>query len=188
MSTFPIDPEHVSADTAASRAELPSGVATEADLMTFLAGLGITTETVRHPPVFTVEEAKTLRGDLPGTHIKNLFLKDKKGRLWLVVVDEDRPMDLKDLRRRLGAAPLSFAKPDVLADVLGVEPGSVTPFAALNDTTGAVTVVLDAAVMAGDRLHCHPLINTATTAIAPDDLHRFLRACGHDPLVIDLTT
>lgn len=156
--------------------------------MAFLADLGIATETVRHPPVFTVEQAKALRGDLPGSHIKNLFLKDKKGRLWLVVVEEDRPVDLKDLRRRMGAAPLSFAKPELLADALGVEPGSVTPFAAINDEAGLVTVVLDAALMDSERLHCHPLTNTATTGITPADLDRFLRACGHGPLVIDLTS
>ena len=155
--------------------------ATEDDLFTRFKDLGIETTTVRHAPVFTVEENKALRGSLSGGHAKNLFLKDKKGQLWMVVADEDRPIDLKDLRRRIGAAHLSFAKPDVLLEVLGVEPGSVTPFAVINDTDVRVRVVLDAELMSEDRLNFHPLANTATTAITPSDLVSFLTACGHAP-------
>src|SRR6266511_4987440 len=103
--------------------------ATEEDLFARLAALGITVETHRHAPVFTVAQAKALRGELPGAHTKNLFLKDKKRVRWLVVAMEDRAIDLKVLRRRNGSAPLSFASADVLREVLGVDAGSVTPFA-----------------------------------------------------------
>lgn len=136
--------------------------------------------------MFTVAESKRLRGELPGGHCKSLFLKDKKDRLWLVVALEDREIDLKDLRKRIGAANLSFGKPEQLGQVLGIEPGAVTPFAVINDTKGAVTVVLDRAMMGRDLLNYHPLVNTATTAIAPSDLLAFLSATGHEPLNVDL--
>jgi len=160
--------------------------ATEDDLFQRFADLGIETTTVRHPPVYTVEEAKALRGDLAGGHIKNLFLKDKKGALWLVVVLEDRAIDLKALRHAIGAAQLSFGKPDLLMDVLGIEPGAVTPLSLINDTDGRVIPILDAALMDYDVVNCHPLTNAATTAIAPQDLLRFIRACGHEPRTLDL--
>jgi len=148
--------------------------------------LGIDTETVEHPAVFTVDEAKALRGELPGAHSKNLFLKDKKGRFWLVVALEDRAIDLKALRHVIGAAPLSFGKPDALETLLGITPGSVTPFSAINDTEGAVTVVLDAEMLAQEPLNFHPLVNTATTRISADGLLAFLRATGHEPVIAAL--
>jgi len=160
--------------------------ATEADLFARLQQLGVPVETHRHPPVFTVAEARMLRGALPGQHTKNLFLKDKKGVLWLVVADEERAVDLKALRHRIGAAPLSFASAEVLRERLGVEPGSVTPFALINDAQAAVRVVLDAGMMAADILNFHPLANTATTAISPDGLIAFIRSCGHEPLLVAL--
>jgi len=160
--------------------------ATEADLMTRFEALGIATTTVRHPAVFTVDESKALRGDLPGGHTKNLFLKDKKGNLWLVVALEGRPIDTKDLRHRIGAAPLSFGRPDLLLEILGIEPGSVTPFAVINDTESRVTVVLDDGLMAFDQLNFHPLTNTATTVISPADLVSFLTDTGHPPRIAAL--
>ena len=161
--------------------------ATGQDLYDLLARLGIATETARHPPVFTVEEARAHRGTLPGIHTKNLFLKDKKGILWLIVAGEDRAIDLKALRPRIGSAPLSFASPDRLREVLGVEPGSVTPFALINDREARVRVVLDAELLALSPLNFHPLVNTATTAIAPDDLLVFVRSCGHEPRIARLS-
>ncbi|MFO1127447.1 MAG: prolyl-tRNA synthetase associated domain-containing protein [Rhodospirillales bacterium] len=159
---------------------------TPAALLTRLAQLGMRVTTVDHPPVATVDANKALRGALPGGHTKNLFLKDKKGGLWLVVALEDRPVDLKELRRRLAAPPLSFARPEVLRDALGVEPGAVTPFAVINDDRGLVRVVLDAAMLAIDPLNFHPLVNTRTTAIAAADLLRFLDEMRHPPLVLDM--
>lgn len=156
------------------------------DLFRRLADLGIETRTIEHPPVYTVEEAKVHRGELTGGHCKNLFLKDKKGQLWLVVTLEDRAIDMKALRHRIGASHLSFGKPELLREVLGIEPGSVTPFAVINDEESRVNVVLDAEMMEMRPLNYHPLENTATTSIAPEDLKRFLEASGHPPAVVAL--
>jgi Ala-tRNA(Pro) deacylase len=161
---------------------------TREELMAALARLGISAATVDHPPVFTVEEAQALRGQVPGAHTKNLFLKDKKDRLFLVVAPEDAEIDLKQLHHRIEAnGRLSFGKPDLLMETLGVTPGSVTAFAPINDTEGRVTVVLDASLAAADTVNCHPLVNTATTTIAAKDLLAFLRSTGHEPLVVRLT-
>lgn len=160
--------------------------ASEADLFALLDRLGIGTRTVRHRPVFTVEEAQSVREGLPGGHTKNLFLKDKKGALWLVVADETAAIDLKSLHARIGAARLSFASPAVLREVLGIAPGSVSPFALINDIAHRVRLVLDAALLRRDPLNFHPLDNSATTAIAMRDLLVFLKALGVTPLILDL--
>ena len=147
--------------------------------------LGIAHRTVEHPPVFTVEEAKALRGNLPGHHIKNLFLRNKKEAMWLVVALEDREIDLKRLGEALGGGRLSFGSPERLRRHLGVEPGSVTPFALLNDTGHRVTLVLDRGLVEGGPLNAHPLTNTMTTAISFADLSRFFEATGHKPQWLD---
>lgn len=157
---------------------------TPAELFAALDGLGIAHATVRHPPLFTVEQSRTLRGQIPGGHTKNLFLRDKKGALVLVVALEDAVIELKGLHRLLGATGrFSFGSADLLREVLGVAPGSVTPFAVINDTDGRVTVVLDAAMMEHATLNYHPLTNTMTTSIASDDLVRFLDWTGHPPRI-----
>ena len=150
-----------------------------------LDALGIARHTVEHPPVFTVEEAKALRGNLPGHHIKNLFLRNKKEEMWLVVALEDRAIDLKRLGEALGAGRLSFGSPDRLRRQLGVEPGSVTPFALVNDETRAVRLALDRGLMEGGPINAHPLVNTMTTAIAMADLLRLFETTGHAPLWLD---
>ncbi len=160
--------------------------ATVEDLFARLEGLGIAARTVEHPPVFTVEEAKALRGELPGAHIKNLFLRNKKGAMWLVVCLEDRQIDLKALAAALGAGRFSFGSAERLMQHLGILPGAVTPFAVINDKAGAVQVVLDKAMLADGPINCHPLVNHMTTALAPDGLVRFLEAEDHAPLVLDL--
>ena len=157
--------------------------ATPSDLFTFLDAQGIAFKTVTHPPLFTVEQSQALRGTIPGGHTKNLFLKDKKGAVFLVVAPEDAKIDLKSLHHRLGAARLSFGSERLLAELLGVAPGSVTPFAAINDTDRKVTVVLDAGLMQHRLVNCHPLVNTMTTTIATEDLKRFLLATGHNPQI-----
>ncbi len=159
--------------------------ATPEQLFAFLDRLGIAHRTVTHPAVFTVEEARLLRGQVPGGHTKNLFLKDKKGALFLVVAEEDARIELKSLHRRLGASGrFSFGSAELMREVLGVEPGAVTPFAALNDTGGKVEVVLDAAMMRHASLNYHPLVNTMTTSIGRDDLVAFLKATGHIPRIV----
>jgi len=146
--------------------------------------LGIAVKTQEHGPAFTVEDAKALRGEIPGGHCKNLFLKDKKGQLWLVVTLEEAQIDLKGLPAKIGAARISFGKPELLMEVLGIAPGSVTPFALINDTERRVNVVLDEGMMAHELVNYHPLCNTATTTIRSADLLAFIEACGHKPQIV----
>lgn len=155
------------------------------DLFRRLNELGIETRTHRHPPLFTVEESRALRGDLPGGHCKSLFLKDKRGQLWLVVMLEDRQADLKWLAKHLEAGRLSFGRAELLHEVLGVIPGAVTPFGLINDRDHLVKVVLDAAMMRHDILNYHPLTNEATTAIRATDLRRFIADCGHTVVEVE---
>ncbi|MBU2581149.1 MAG: prolyl-tRNA synthetase associated domain-containing protein [Alphaproteobacteria bacterium] len=156
---------------------------TRTELFERLRKLGIATTTIDHPAVFTVAESDALERDIPGGHTKNLFLKDAKGRLFLVVAKSTTRVDLKALPKTLGCARLSFGKPELLLEVLGVSPGSVTAFALINDPAGRVSVVIDNALMQHDTVNCHPLENTATTSISRDDLLAFMRACGRVPRI-----
>src|SRR6185295_17521806 len=131
------------------------------ELFAALDRLGIAHPTVSHPPLFTVERSRSLRGSIPGGHTKNLFLKDKKGALYLVTALEDATIELKSLHRLLGASGrFSFGPAEQMRETLGVEPGAVTPFGVLNDSGGHVTVVLDAALMQHATINAHPLTNT----------------------------
>ena len=159
---------------------------TRENLFERLTELGIETRTEEHAAVFTVEDAKAERGSLSGAHSKNLFLKDKKSQLWLVVCLEDRKIDMKELRKSIGAAQLSFGKPELLMDVLGIEPGSVSPFTLINDADQRVRVVLDHDMMSHAYINFHPLENTATTQISPDGLMLFIKSCGHQPAIVEL--
>ena len=151
------------------------------------AELGIAHKVHRHPPLFTVEESRRLRGALPGGHAKNLFLRDRKERMWLVTVREDRGVDLKALAGLLGAASrLSFGSPERLAAHLGVTPGAVTPFGLIHDRDRRVTFVLDAGILDHDPLNFHPLQNDATVTVSRADFLRFLDAIGHPPVVMRL--
>jgi Ala-tRNA(Pro) deacylase len=163
--------------------------ATPDDLFARLDELGIEYETHQHAAVFTVEEAKHMRGELAGAHCKCLFIRDKKKVCFLVVCLEDRRLDMKALADILGSARLSFGSADRLRQRLGVEPGSVTPFAAINDAAAGeekVRVILDADMMAADLVNYHPLQNTMTTALSPAALLQFLNSTGHDARVVDL--
>lgn len=155
-------------------------------LIDYLDSLAIAHHLVKHPPLFTVEDSKALRGDLPGHHIKNLFLRDKRESMFLVVAQEDRPIDLKALASVLGAGKLSFGSAERLMKYLGVLPGAVTPFATINDKNNEVSVFIDRTIMGSGKVHCHPLVNDMTVALEPDDLLRFLRATGHEPRLIDI--
>ena len=155
------------------------------DLFIYLSELGVATQTTDHAPVFTVDESRHLRGEIAGAHTKNLFLRDNKKAFFLVCLDEAMKVDLKALRPLIGArGGLSFASPEALEEHLGVKPGSVSPFAAFNDKAGAVAVAVGADLLAAAVVNCHPLTNTKTTSIAPDDLLRFLRATGHEPVIV----
>ena len=161
--------------------------ATPADLFRLLADLGIENRTVEHEAVFTVEQSRAIKDDIAGGHSKNLFLKDKKGRLLLIVAQADTRIDLKRVHDAIGASGrVSFGSAELLREVLGVEPGSVTPFAVMNDRAHRVAVVLDSRLMENDLVNFHPLVNTATTTVSRQGLVAFLRATGHDPLTLAL--
>jgi len=159
------------------------------DLFAFLDRLGIAHQTVTHPPLFTVEQSQALRGTIPGGHTKNLFVKDKKDKVFLLVAAEDAAIELKSMHRLLGASGrFSFGSAELMRELLGVDPGSVTPFGVLNDTGARVHVVLDRAMMDHEILNYHPLVNTMTTSIGSADLVKFLKATGHEPRIETLAT
>ena len=158
--------------------------ASRTELFALLDRLGIKTRTFDHEPVFTVEQAKKVHEDVPGGHCKNLFCKDEKGVLWLIVALEDAAIDLKAAPAKIGSRRLSFGKPELLMEVLGIEPGSVTPLSLINDKTNRVNVILDEAMMKLDQLNFHPLKNDATTSITASDLLTFISACGHSPRIV----
>ena len=176
----------MSQSAAAPAAETTPIPTSPQQLLARLDALGIPYQNHEHAAVFTVEEAKALRGELTGGHIKNLFLRNKKEEMWLVVAEEDKRIDLKALGERLGAGKLSFGSADRLMRYLGVLPGAVTPFGIINDTERKVKVVLDRDLLGFNPVNAHPLVNTMTTALAARDLVRFLTAERHDPLIIDL--
>jgi Ala-tRNA(Pro) deacylase len=154
------------------------------ELFAYLDGLGVAHKTVRHQALFTVEESQALRGKIPGAHTKNLFLRDKKGTVYLVVTLEDAAIELRSLHRLLGASGrFSFGSAELMREFIGVEPGSVTPFAVINDKGLRVTIVLDTAMVAHPVLNFHPLVNTGTTTISREGLLKFLEATGHKPQI-----
>jgi len=156
--------------------------ATPDDLFALLDRLGIAHRTVSHPPLFTVQASRRLRGSIPGGHTKNLFLRDKRGRVFLLCALEDAAIDLKGVHHRLDAGRFSFGSAALMRDLIGIEPGAVTPFALMNDTAGRVAVVLDAPMMRQENLNFHPLVNTTT--ISRDGLVKFLEATGHPPRIL----
>jgi Ala-tRNA(Pro) deacylase len=140
--------------------------------------------TLDHRPVFTVEEGADIKAAMPGGHTKNLFLKDRRGSLWLICALGETPIDLNALAKALGAQRFSFGSPDLMVEALGVHPGSVTVFALMNDHLNRVSLVLDEALLAADPLNFHPLTNDATTAISAAGLKMFLAETGHNPIVV----
>jgi Ala-tRNA(Pro) deacylase len=166
--------------------DLPTPDEREAAISARLRELDIAFSTHAHNPVFTVEELSSVTDALPGVHTKNLFLKDKKGGLWLVVVRAHLRVDLPALAKQLGAPRFSFGSAELLIATLGIEPGSVTPFALINDKECKVRVVLDKDMLAGDPVNFHPLRNDRTTAVKSADLVRFVKACGHEPLIASI--
>lgn len=158
------------------------------DLISYLDGLGIRTKTHDHPPLFTVEVSENLRGEIPGGHTKNLFLKDKKGKFFLLTVGERAVINLKTIHTKIGASGrVSFGNAEKLQELLGVIPGAVTIFGLVNDREGQVTAFLDADLMEHDEINAHPLTNGATTTIGRDDLVRFIEATGHEAAILKLS-
>lgn len=156
------------------------------DLLSRLEDEGYDIRTTRHPPLYTVEDSQRLRGDIPGRHTKNLFLKDRKDRYFLLTVGEDREIDLKQIHKYIGGSgKVSFGKPEQLMELLGVTPGAVTAFAVVNDRGGRVQAFFDRELMEHDLINAHPLTNEATTTIRRDDLIAFMASTGHRPGIID---
>lgn len=160
---------------------------TPEELIAFLSANGLEATTYSHPPLHTVAESRELRGDIPGAHTKNLFLRDSKKNYFLVSIEEETPVNLKGLRDKIGArGNLSFASAEALFEKLGVLPGSVTLLAAINDPGHQVTIAIDEALLAAPVVACHPLTNEKTTCLSPAALLAFFRLTGHEPLRISL--
>lgn len=158
---------------------------TRDELLAFLGGIGASHTTHEHPAVFRVDEGEGIKEAIPGAHTKNLFLKDAKGQLWLVSAEGHAVIDLKRLHTVIGSARLSFGNAELMAETLGVTPGSVTAFGLINDTERRVRFVLDRTLAEADLVNFHPLTNTATTTISGEGFRRFLAAVGVTPLVVD---
>jgi len=158
---------------------------TPEQLFSFLDRLGIEHQTTQHPPIFTVDEGRGWHDKIPGTHCKSLFLTDGKGGFWLVVILEDKRADLGKIAKRIGAGRLSFAKPKMLAEILGLTPGSVTPFALLNDADKRVKIILDEEMLACEKITNHPLHNAASTTLRSADFLKFIKALDYEPIIIE---
>ena len=155
------------------------------ELIDFLAGIGVAHQMIEHPAVFRVGEGEDVKAALPGAHTKNLFLKDKAGRAWLVCAEQESTIDLKRLPAAIGSGRLSFGSPALMQALLGVTPGSVTIFGLINDTARRVRLVLDRSLADADFVNFHPLVNTATLGIGRAGLRRFLRALAVTPMIVD---
>ena len=164
--------------------EQPALPTTTDDLFKILDSLQISYELYHHDPIFTVEEGLHLKAKIPGTHCRNLFLKDKKGKMFLITAANETKIDLKSLPEQLNCGRLSFASKDRLMQHLGIYPGAVTPFTAINDTDHAVQMILDKTMMEAEIMNVHPLDNAMTIGFAPDDLLKFLAHTGHNPQVL----
>ena len=156
-----------------------------ADLIAFFDAHGVDHATRDHEAVFRVGEGEGIKDDIPGAHTKNLFLKDAKGRLWLISAKDDTVIDLKRLHPVIGSARLSFGPAERMVETLGVTPGSVTAFGLVNDPDHRVTFVLDRALAEAEQVNFHPLTNTATTTVSQAGLRRFLAALDRTPIVVD---
>jgi len=156
-----------------------------AELYALLDASGIAYQHHTHPPLYTVADSQALRGELPGGHVKNMFMKDKKGAVWLATCLEDRQIRIRDLEKEVGAKGLSFGKEDLLWELLGVRPGAITPLGLINDTGHRVNVALDRQMLERDPLNFHPLVNDATTTISKDGFLRFLALTGHAVVIVD---
>ncbi|MEE2745382.1 MAG: prolyl-tRNA synthetase associated domain-containing protein [Pseudomonadota bacterium] len=161
-------------------------IASEKELYHCFDSLGVVARTIRHPPVFTVEDGVRHLKNVPGRQCKCLFLMDKERIPWLVTILGGSRIDLTILRNDIGSTKLSFASPEMMSEILGVEPGSVSPFSLINNNSTKVNVILEKRMMAEKLLKLHPLHNEATTIIAPKDLIKFISEMGHKPLFLDI--
>lgn len=173
-------------ETAQEKAEEPLPMS-PGQLFSRLEALEIEYDLYHHDAVFTVEESGKLNESIPGMHCRNLFLRDKKKVMYLVVASNETKIDLKKLEKLLNAGRFSFGSEQRLWQYLGVRPGSVCPYAVINDTEKTVNVILDQAMQTDEKVNYHPLINNMTISVAFDDLLKFIESCGHNPRIVDLT-
>ncbi|MBF0258316.1 MAG: prolyl-tRNA synthetase associated domain-containing protein [Desulfamplus sp.] len=159
---------------------------TQEELLNVLSELGINYKNHEHPPVYTVEEADQHHDGIEGVHSKNLFFKDRKSNLFLVVTLSDKEINIKEIAKKIDAKNPSFGKAELLEEVMGVTPGAVTPFAVVNIKNHNVKIVLDEEMMEHTLLNFHPLVNTATTTITSEDLLKFMEHCDKKPEIIRL--
>lgn len=157
------------------------------DLFAYLDRLGIAHSTVWHEPLFTVDQSAVLKAQMPGAHTKNLFLKDKDGKLVLIAAEAHNALRLNQLHKLIGTARLSFGTPELMTEVLGVTPGSVTAFSLMNDRAGRVRFLVDSVLAEAATVNFHPLVNTGTTAISQADFRRFVEATGHGFEMVDFS-
>lgn len=158
----------------------------EEKLHELLHQLGITYSAYEHEPLFTVDQAEEVERNIPGTHCKNLFLKDDKKRMWLIVSNNRATIALKEIAKQVGAPGLRFAQSELLEQYLGVKPGSVTPFGLINDVERAVQVIIDDSLLNADLVSFHPLRNSATLTITPHELLLFVRHLGNSVTLYNL--
>ena len=174
-------------NTAPDPSDLPPLPTTPNDLFDVLQGLDIKYEVHNHAPIFTVEESAHLKANIAGIHCRNLFLRDKKKIMYLVVAANETKIDLKKLEQLIGSARISFGSADRLWQYLGIRPGSVCPFCVINDKGHEVNVILDASMMAGEIVNYHPLDNAMTISLSPSDLMTFFDHTGHAAKIVDLS-
>lgn len=158
----------------------------EQSLLKELEQLGIHYDYISHPAVFTSEQANRAMPDLSSAHCKNLFVKDRTGKKWLLTIPDDKRADLKVVAEKIGSARLSFCSAEEMMECLGIAPGSVTPLAVINDTKNQVELIVDKNIMDWDTIHCHPMINTATISISPTDFKKFIEYTNHDLKVMSI--
>ena len=154
------------------------------DVFKIFQQLDIAYELYRHAPVFTVEESGKIDREIPGTHCRNLFLRDKKKKNFLVVLANETEIDLKSAQELIGCGRLSFGSAERLWAHLGIRPGSVCPFTVINDKDHQVQVILDEYMMAQELVCYHPMDNAMTVSLSPRDLLKFFAHTGHKPIVL----
>ncbi len=155
--------------------------------MDYLTSLGIAFTLYNHKAVFTVEEAQTVEHEIPGTHCRNLFLRDRRKNNFLVVLRNETEVDMKKLAPVIGSDKLSFGSAERLWEYLGVKPGSVCPYSIINDKAQDVKILLDQTMMEADLVSYHPLLNTMSITAKPSDLIKFIESTGHTPHIVDLS-
>jgi Ala-tRNA(Pro) deacylase len=159
----------------------------EKEVYEVLEKLSISYEKYEHKPVYTIEEANALNIDIPGHHCKNIFLCDRKKKLFfLVILTDDKKLDFKIIENLISQKGMRFAPEEMLHKYLGVEAGAVTPFGLINDIEKVVQVIIDKDVMTADYVSFHPNVNSATITLTMEAFNKFLHWCENKLQYINL--